>query len=724
MNSRFRRITIIFIWCLIVSVKSFAKEGMWIPMLLSGALESDMQSMGMRLSAEDIYNINRSSLKDAIVNFGGCTASMISPNGLLLTNHHCGYSHIQSHSSVDNDLLTNGFWAKSNNDELINPDLRVYFIKQIENVSDIILKGLHDQVSEEARQTAIGHRIDSLRRVTAGSSHYDVLIRPFYYGNEYYMFIVETFRDVRLVGAPPSSIGKFGGDTDNWMWPRHTGDFALYRIYTGADGKPNTYHEDNVPYQPDHHLPINIKGVAPGDFTMIFGFPGRTTQYLVSSAVDYLVNITNPHRIKIRETKLDILNRAMSENDTIRIKYAAKYARTANAYKKWIGENMGLTNFNAIEKKKDLEKEFSSWVQQDQTRVQRYGQLLSTFEKLYQDQDKVSIVDTYLSEAVFGVDSFGLASRLFRLLSKSNLSDSDKQETLEFIERFYKDFDRPTDQKLFTELIGLYQKNISAQFIPSSLKKVDAKFQGMMESYTADLYQSSIIFNRDALTAAINSWKSGDRKNLRSDPFIKLYDEFSRISEDKVDPVIYTTSTQLEILYRTYVWALKDMDGGRLFYPDANSTMRISYGKAEGSRPRDGMAYLPFTTLDGVMQKEDPNDPEFVVPTKLKQLNEERDYGIYGPNDTLYVCFLASNHTTGGNSGSPIIDANGNLIGLNFDRTWESTMSDVMYDPAICRNISVDVRYILFIVDKFAGAGYLVDEMTLAGVEQPVEMEY
>ena len=724
MNSRFRRITIIFILCLIVSVKSFAKEGMWIPMLLSGALESDMQSMGMKLSAEDIYNINRSSLKDAIVNFGGCTASMISPNGLLLTNHHCGYSHIQSHSSVDNDLLTDGFWAKSNKDELINPDLRVYFIKQIEDVSDIILKGLHDQVSEEARQTAIGHRIDSLRRVTAGSSHYDVLIRPFYYGNEYYMFIVETFRDVRLVGAPPSSIGKFGGDTDNWMWPRHTGDFALYRIYTGADGKPNTYHEDNVPYQPDHHLPINIKGVAPGDFTMIFGFPGRTTQYLVSSAVDYLVNITNPHRIKIRETKLDILNRAMSENDTIRIKYAAKYARTANAYKKWIGENMGLTNFNAIEKKKDLEKEFSSWVQQDQTRVQRYGQLLSTFEKLYQDQDKVSIVDTYLSEAVFGVDSFGLASRLFRLLSKSNLSDSDKQETLEFIERFYKDFDRPTDQKLFTELIGLYQKNISAQFIPTSLKKVDAKFQGMMESYTADLYQSSIIFNRDALTAAINSWKSGDRKNLRSDPFIKLYDEFSRISEDKVDPVIYTTSTQLEILYRTYVWALKDMDGGRLFYPDANSTMRISYGKAEGSKPRDGMAYLPFTTLDGVMQKEDPNDPEFVVPTKLKQLNEERDYGIYGSNDTLYVCFLASNHTTGGNSGSPIIDANGNLIGLNFDRTWESTMSDVMYDPAICRNISVDVRYILFIVDKFAGAGYLVDEMTLAGVEKPVEMEY
>jgi hypothetical protein len=721
MNRNILKIAALLIIFQVLTIKLYAKEGMWIPLLLSGALENDMQSMGMKLTAEDIYSINRSSLKDAIVNFGGCTASMISPDGLLLTNHHCGYSHIQSHSSVENDLLTNGFWARNSQDELVNPDLRVYFIKQIEDVTKIILKDIDEKTPETDRQAMIGIRMDSLRRATVGNSHFDVFIRPFYYGNEYYMFTIEVFRDVRLVGAPPNSIGKFGGDTDNWMWPRHTGDFALYRVYTGRDGKPASYHKDNVPYRPEHHLPININGVRPGDFTMIFGFPGRTTEYLASPAVDQLVNRINPHRIKIRDAKLNVLHNAMSNNDTIRIKYAVKYARVSNAYKKWIGENMGLKNFDAIQKKQDLEKRFTAWLKQDNVRRKQYGHLLDEFNEIYKRQETPELISTYMDEAVYGVEAFSLASRISQLAHSKVLKDIDRSGIVDYINRFYRDYDRDTDQRLFVELIGLYINNIPEEYVPGAFKDIRKKYGGSMEAYAAHLYSSSVLFNREELIAMVSSAKSTDLKKLRSDPFIRLQSEFAKIEDERINPVMFATNSRLEILYRSYVRGLKEMFDGHMFYPDANGTMRISYGRAEGSKPRDGMRYLTFTTLDGVMQKEDPDNPEFVVPEKLKQLHKDRDYGIYGTNDTIYVCFLASNHTTGGNSGSPIIDANGNLIGLNFDRTWESTMSDVMYDPDICRNISVDVRYILFIVDKFADAGYLIDEMTLVGIEEWVE---
>lgn len=716
------RFAVMLAACCFFIAPAFADEGMWLPVLLQGALEDDMQRMGMKMSAEDIYSVNSSSLKDAIVNFGGCTASMISPDGLLLTNHHCGYSAIQSHSSVENDLLTNGFWAMSREEELPNSSLKVYFIRQIEDVTEIILKDIDDQTKEEVRQRLVYKRIDSLTRATVGASHFEAVVKPFYYGSEYYMFITETFYDVRLVGAPPSSIGKFGGDTDNWMWPRHTGDFSLFRIYTGPDGKPAPYHEDNVPYQPEHHLPVNLDGVNPGDFTNVFGFPGRTTQYLVSPAVDFLVNQLNPHRIAIRETKLNILDAAMTGNDTIRIQYAAKYARVSNAYKKWIGENMGLKRFNTVQIKEEEEKQFLEWVNSDDEREERFGELLQRFQEIYDQRQEPAMLETYLGEAVYGVDIMQLAGSISRMIDKKSKPDErDLKNMVASIENFYRDYDVETDRKLFAALMTLYVNSISAENTPSSLKAVSTKFNGSFDDFSSSLYASSVLVNKDALIRAVSSLKQEDLKKLRSDPFIKLQKEFMSILEKKAEPYLFLTERQLDLLYRKYVQGLREMLADSVFYPDANGTMRVAYGRVEGSAPWDGMQYLPFTTLQGVMQKEDLTNPEFIVPEKLKQLYEVKDYGRYGSNDTLYVCFLASNHTTGGNSGSPVIDGNGALIGLNFDRTWESTMSDVMYNGSICRNISVDARYILFIIDKFAGAGYLVDEMTIVQEEEPVE---
>jgi len=708
----------------VIVFRAMADEGMWLPISLHGALENDMQRMGMKLSAEDIYSINRSSLKDAIVNFGGCTASMISPDGLMLTNHHCGYSYIQSHSSVENDLLTGGFWAMSREEELPNPSLKVYFIRQIDDVTHIVLKDIGEDEKEPVRQKLISKRIDSLAAAVKGGSHYDVMIRPFFHGNEYYQFIIETFYDVRLVGAPPSSIGKFGGDTDNWMWPRHTGDFALFRIYAGPDGKPAPYHKDNVPYRPEHYLPINLDGAKPGDFTMVFGFPGRTARYLVSPSVDFLVNKLNPHRIAIREAKIRTLEAAMSTNDTIRIQYAAKHARVSNAYKKWIGENMGLKRYNAVQRKIEEEKAFEAWVAADETRWERFGSLMPQFRKLYAKREQPALLETYLNEAVFGVDIMHLALSIQRFIDQKDRSDQAAREKMAAsIDNFFKDFNADLDRRLFVEMMSIYLENMPGESAPAALKRGADENGGSLEAFSVHLYASSLLLQKDALKKAILSSRREDMKKLAADPLVKLCGDFMHIAAKQTQPVLYQSESALEELYRKYLQAVREMHPDSVFYPDANGAMRIAYGSLEGSAPWDGMKYLPFTTLQGVMQKEDPSNPEFFVEEKLKRLYEAKDYGDYGRNDTMYVCFLASNHTTGGNSGSPVIDGEGRLIGLNFDRTWESTMSDVMYNREICRNISVDVRYILFIIDKFAGAGYLIDEMTLVRRHEPAGVE-
>ena len=692
---------------------SVASEGMWLPLLLEGAVEEDMQTMGLKLSAEDIYQINESSLKDAIVNFGGCTASVISPEGLILTNHHCGYSYIQSHSSIEENYLTEGFFASSINEELPNPGLEVYFIKKIEDVTDQVMEGISETISESERSRKISSKIKLITKKAAEGTHYQAFVRPFYYGNEYYLFITEIFKDVRLVAAPPSSIGKYGGDTDNWMWPRHTGDFSLFRIYTAPDGKPAEFSEDNIPYIPDYYLPISLDGVKKDDFTMVFGFPGTTNQYFTSHAVDFLINKLNPERISIREKKLDILDAAMSTNDTVRIRYAAKHARVANYYKKWIGETKGLQQFNAVNKKQLLENQFSEWIQADQNRLNGYGDLLPGFENIYQKRSQPVLVSALLNEAVFGIDIMRLASLVssYIMITDDNPNKDYQDYVFRYIDRFFKDYHQLTDKKLFNELMYHYYQNADEQFLPDQLNTVDKKYQGDFSRYTESVFKNSILFNKSLLLNHLKSAKKADR--LKKDPLIELAEGFFLIEEVQVKPVITSTSQQLEALYRKYVRGLRDMFPMQRFYSDANGTMRVAYGKVEGSIPRDGMKYLHFTTLDGVMQKEDPADREFMVPEKLSELYMKKDYGIYGQNDTLYVCFLASNHTTGGNSGSPVINEDGALIGLNFDRSWESTMSDIMYNEKICRNISVDIRYILFILDKFADADHLVEEMTL-----------
>jgi len=697
-----------------------ATEGLWLPNLLSGLVEADMQSMGMELSAEDIYSINQGSLKDAVVNFGGgCTGSVISPDGLLLTNHHCGYSTIQKHSSVENDMLTNGFWSGSRQDELSNPGLKVYFIKRIDDVTAEILDQIGPEMPEVVREELIQNLQNEMIKKVKDSTGYEAVIKPFFYGNSYYMFTMEVFTDIRLVAAPPSSIGKFGGETDNWMWPRHTGDFSFFRIYTAPDGSPAEYAPENIPMQADNYLRVTLEGVNPGDFTMVFGFPGRTQEYLTASAVRQTVEILNPHRIDIREKKLAVLAETMKKSDALRIQYAADYARIANYYKKWQGENWGLNKYNAIEKKELSEAAFKQWLKQDPKSQSHYGGLIQQIDSTYQVSEMANLYRNYLNEAIYGIESMRFARNL------SNLKKDDPDELAEELTTrlsHFKSYDFETDKELFVTLFTAFVDNMDPDYYPDFLKKALNRYDNNISEWAEDIYKDSYLTSSENFQDLIDSRQKQLKQNIESDPMLKLDDAFIQLYRNAAVPVLYQTSQVQDSLYRIYIRGLQSMNKDARFYPDANSTMRVSYGQVEGCEPQDGMSYKYLTTLEGVMQKEDLDNPEFTVPEKLKQLYLTRDYGAYDDEEVgvMPVCFLASNHTTGGNSGSPVINGRGELIGLNFDRSWESTMSDMYYDPDICRNIAVDIRYILFIIDKFGGAGHLVDEMM---VDETMEVE-
>ncbi|MFT2007636.1 S46 family peptidase [Pontibacter sp. 13R65] len=697
-------------------------EGMWLPLLLKQLNEAEMQQKGFKLTAEDIYSINRSSLKDAVVSFGGfCTGEMISAEGLLLTNHHCGYGQVQSHSSVENDYLTDGFWAMNRQQELPNPGLTATFIVRMEDVTTQILTGIPATASEAEREAAILRNMTRVRKESTAGTHYDAVIKPFFYGNEFYMYITETFRDIRLVGAPPSAIGKFGGDTDNWMWPRHTGDFSLFRVYAGADNKPADYSPDNKPYQPKHHLPISLKGVQEGDFTLVFGFPGRTNEYLTSHAIQEIYEVSNPAKISIRETKLRILDEDMKASDAVRIKYAAKYASIANYWKKWIGENRGLRKANTIEKKKELEKQFEQWVNADATRKQQYGNLLHQFEQSYQQLDGITIARDYVTEAAMGVELIKHAVDYIRLveLVESKAPASEINALADRLEKaapgFYKNYNAPTDKKVFAALLDMYYQNINPSYHPEAFTNIaKQKYQGNFGKYAEDVYSKSFFTKEAGLKEAMAELRAGKTQVFRNDPAFVLANSIFAHYRSQVLPVYTKVNDNLNLLYRTYLTALRDMQKDRKFYPDANSTLRVAYGNVATYEPVDGVKYKHYTTLEGVIEKAAMGGVEdYVLLPKLKELYEQKDYGPYAVDGQMPVCFIASNHTTGGNSGSPVINANGQLIGLNFDRNWEGTMSDISYNPDQVRNISMDVRYMLFIVDKFAGAGHLVKEMTL-----------
>ena len=706
----------------ILSINASAGEGMWIPLFLGELNEAEMKSMGMRISAEDIYSINNASLKDAIVIFGGgCTGEVVSDQGLLLTNHHCGYGRIQSHSSLEHDYLTDGFWAMSKEEELPNPGLSVTFLIRMEDVTERVLEGVGKDVSESTRDSLVNSNIEIVKKEALGEdSHYKARVVPFYSGNQYFLFITEVFEDVRLVGAPPSNIGKFGGDTDNWMWPRHTGDFSVFRIYADADNKPAKYSEDNVPYKPKMHMPVSLKGVDKGDFTFVFGYPGSTQQYIPSYAVETIKDLKNPIRISLREKRLDVMNKYIKDDDLVRIQYSAKIAGIANGWKKWIGENRGIARMDAVANKQKMEKEFQVWANSDPERKKEYGGLLDAFEKTYQDNESLELSYTYAVEAGLGIELLRYAFSFNKLVNTCK-EDKEQEEIEKLVEqsknysnRFFKNYYMPIDFEIFGILLKEYMDNINQDNWPAIFTEINDKYKGDVVAYRDMVFEKSIFTSQEQVDEFLSSFKATQYKKVEKDPAYRLAESIYQEYFQDIRPGLRKNDNIIDSLQRIYMRGQMAFKPGHRFYPDANFTLRVTYGNVDGYKPMDAVKYKHFTTLAGIMQKEDPNIYDYVVEDKLKELYESKDYGRYADEDgSMRVCFIATNHTSGGNSGSPVLNADGHLVGLNFDRNWEGTMSDIVYDPDQCRNITLDIRYCLFIMDKFAGAGYLVDEMTL-----------
>lgn len=695
-----------------------ADEGMWIPSLIQELNEKEMQDLGMNLSAEDIYSVNHSSLKDAIVKIPGCTAEIVSEQGLILTNHHCGYGRIQAHSTLDHDYLTDGFWAMNKSEELPNKGMYARLLISIEDVSDKVLSDLASDLSEADRSKEIQKRIKALVKEATKDTHYDAFVRPFYYGNKYYLFLNETFKDVRLVGAPPSNIGKFGGDTDNWMWPRHTGDFSVFRIYADTNNLPAEYSEHNIPYTPKNHLKISMKGVDEGDFTMVFGYPGRTQEYLPSYGVKLNTEILNPIRINLRTERLNIFKREIEKNKKVRIQYASKSAGVANGWKKWQGETRGIRRFGTVGKKVKFEKEFIAWAKADESRNELYGSLIADFEKSYNEGAPLQLASTYVREAGYGIEIVRFASRFASLLKKDSKNDSKAhakrlKSLKSSTEKFFKDYYQPIDEEVFVALLKKYKNEVPVQFLPDFFNRIQSKYKGDYQKYAAFVFKKSIFTSEEKVLKVLNN-KKANYKAFEKDPVMKIVLSLKQMENTMIKPDLNKLNAKVLKLQRYYMKAQMEMQPNRRFYPDANSTIRVHYGQVKAFVPMDAVNYKHFTTLEGILEKENPDVYDYVVEQKLKELFNNKDYGRYADKDgKIHVCFIAANHTSGGNSGSPILNADGQLLGLNFDRNWEGTMSDLSYDPSICRNISVDIRYVLFIIDKFAGAGHLVDEMTL-----------
>lgn len=710
--------------CLVA--KSKADEGMWLPILLKKYNIEDMRKAGFKLTAEDIYSVNKASLKDAVVGLGRegspfhhfCTGELISNKGLMVTNHHCGYGAIQSHSSLEHNYLKDGFWAMNQKEELVNEGITASFFIKMEDVSAKVLNSVNDEMSEENRFETINKNIDEIVATVEKESGYRANVKAFFGGNQYFLSLYEIYKDVRLVGAPPSAIGKFGGDTDNWMWPRHTGDFSMFRIYANKDNKPASYSEDNIPLVAKKSFKISMKGVKEGDFTMVFGYPGTTTEYLTSDALNLMTKVDNPHKIKIRTKKLDLMRADMDASPIVRIQYSAKYAGVANSWKRWQGEITGLKRINAIEKKIILENKFIKWVAEDASRVNKYGKVIPELKKLYSDMEAYSLAYAYAVEAgIRGAESISLAlkySKLETLLAKKDSKENVKTlvaKLMKSSDAFFKNYNKSTDQKLFAELLSMYNANMEKRFSPSEFAMVNKKYKSNFNAYAKKAYAKSIFVDKGKLQSFL---KNPSAKKIAKDPIYKMAKSIMASFRGDVYPKYSELKNATNKLQRLYIAGLMQMQENKIFYPDANSTFRVHYGKVSGYKPRDVVTYSHQSTIEGIMEKNNPDIFDYAVPAKLKELYDNKDYGQYAnANNTIPVCFVATNHTTGGNSGSPVLNANGELIGLNFDRAWEGVMSDLMYDASICRNVSLDIRFVLFIVDKFAGAGYLLDEMEL-----------
>ena len=720
MLQRIVKPVLLLVLLVVLTRRTYATEGMWLPQLLSGLNEKEMKGMGMKISASDIYSINKGSLKDAIVSFGGfCTAEVISEQGLLLTNHHCGYGSIQKHSSLQNNFLENGFWARSAVEELPNPGLFVTFIVRIDDVTKVALHDVKPDMSEKERQSAIDKRLNEIKQTARKESWQDVMIKPFFEGNQYFLFVTETYKDIRLVGAPPSSIGKFGSDTDNWVWPRHTGDFSMFRIYAGKDGRPAPYSKDNVPLKPKYALSISLKGVKENDFTMVMGFPGRTTEYLPSEGVKQTVEVLDAAKVDMRAAALKIMDSYMRADQQIKIQYATKYAGIANYWKKWMGEMQGVERTNGISKKLQYEATYRRLVEANPVWKQQYAGVLDSLNAGYREIQSYAQTRDYYSELVRNVELFTAGDRLINFLNDVHERGEGQYETmrqqfLESMEPFYQNYNAKVDHDICASLMGLYVKGVPAQYTGSEFAQIWQESNKDSRALADKLYGLSGITSMDKLKAFVQQPYNTVVAQMWKDPATRLVMAMRKGYVDNVSKPLANIQSGIQRWQRIYMQAQMDvMNGKKRFYPDANSTLRVTYGKADGYSPRDAIHYDFYTYLDGVMEKYVPGDYEFDVPPRLIELYKKKDYGRYGVNGKMPVCFIASNHTTGGNSGSPVLDAYGHLIGLNFDRTWEGTMSDINFDPSICRNIMVDIRYVLFIIDKYAGCKRLVDEMKI-----------
>jgi hypothetical protein len=695
-----------------------ADEGMWLPMLMEKYNIGDMQSKGFKLTAEDIYSINQPSIKDAIVIFGrGCTGELISAEGLLITNHHCGYGVIQRHSSIESDYLTDGFWAMKRSEELPNAGLTVRFLVRMDDVTELVLKGVSNKMSEAEREALVQANSKTVSDSVVKGTHFTARVASMFYGNQYFIFVYEEFLDVRLVGAPPSSIGKFGGDTDNWMWPRHTGDFALFRIYADKNNNPAPYSPNNVPYVPKKFLPISLKGVEPGDFTMVYGYPGTTEQYITSHAVNQVANVSNPIKISLRDARLKVMEAYIRQNDTVRIQYASKQAGTANAWKKWIGERNGLIRLDAVSKKQELEREFIEWANSTPERKAEYAGLITEFEELYSMREPLLVASDYGREAFKAVELIRFAGQFNSLVSSalvdSSFDNRQSQRLISSARSFYKDYYSPIDREIFAASMDAFSKALPEKLLPHLLIDIYANSQENWSNTANNLFNSTVFADSTKLIEILKDFDYAKAIQLWNDNVFKLNYQFDTIFYSNIDMPFYNINSVINVRYRTYLKGLMEMNKDRNFYPDANSTLRISYGNVSGYFPADGVEYLHYTTLDGIAEKSQMDVYDYEVPSKLMELYRKKDYGKWAVNGTVPVAFIATNHTSGGNSGSPVINSQGHLIGVNFDRVWEGTMSDIMFDPMMCRNISLDIRYALFIIDKYAGASHLLKEMVL-----------
>lgn len=695
-----------------------ADEGLWLPLLIERLNYQDMKEKGLQLTPEEIYSVNNSSLKDAIVKVGnGCTGGVISEKGLILTNHHCGHSYIQSHSSTEHDYLKNGFWARNHNQELRNEGLTASFLIRIEDVTKPVLSDVTTEMSESRRSKIISNKIDSLKKDATKGTHYKAVIKDFFDGNEYYMFIKEVYKDVRLVGAPPSSIGNFGGDTDNWMWPRHTGDFSLFRIYTAPDGSPAEYSEENIPLKPKYSLPVSLDGVKKGDFSMIMGYPGGTDRYMTSYGIDMNLNKVYPTRIKIRREKLDIIEKYMDKSDDIRIKYSSKHDQISNYWKYFKGMTKGLRNLNVPQKKKNLEKNLRNWISKTESRKEKYGDALSSIQQAYETLSDYATHRNYFIEAIYSGPEVLRFSRNFsqltEILSMENPpKDSLKQITKPLkseIQDFFNDYHKPVDKELMVKMFQMYSKNVPKEQQPNRFRKLLEEHNQNIKEMVEEIYAESIFDDKKKVEQFISD---PILEKLTNDPAYKLQKSFFS-NYFKTRGKLSNANAKKSKGRRHFMKALRKMKDDKTFYPDANGTMRLTYGTVQGYDPKDAVDYLYYTTLNGVMQKEDPNDKEFIVPDKLKEIYRNKNYGVYGDGDTMKVCFLTNHDITGGNSGSPVVDSKGNLIGLAFDGNWEAMSGDIAFEPELQRTINVDIRYVLLIIDKFAGAQNIMNELNL-----------